>query len=340
MLLINENFLWPVPASVDWHWGVPSPCGIEEIDKKRSRTQVLVAHGANKTEYAPLREATGLFRNFAATEPTPEGIRRFALQYGMLGEPHSATFSLDNGSATGENLYAWTSEISAMSSTVALWYLVHTADVRGLSKIIKWISPSHVAIEGLANMDLMTAYHAGAHPPDRAIVFDQSRLVERAADGSFPGFVLADIATGSSPLLKRFKEGDLIEPALHCIQVILQGRLREYGVSLALTRGPGTRLLELSVDLDSLVGVLWLQFAMAVDGDRSYRQCQDCRAWYAVSGHAGRPDKMYCSASCRASAHRKKQAEARRLHQEGMTAKAIAKQLGAEIKTVKGWISR
>jgi hypothetical protein len=223
---------------------------------------------------------------------------------------------------------------------VALWDLVRAANHGGLSKIIKWISPSHVAIEGLANMALMLAFTAGAHGPDRDLIIDQTKLVKRAGDRNFPGFTRADIATASSPLHKRFKEGDLIEPALHCIQVILQERLRAYGVSLALTRGPGTRLLELFVDLDSLVGVLWLQFAMAVDGDRSYRQCQDCRAWYAVSGHAGRRDKLYCSASCRASAHRKKQADARRLHQEGMTTRAIAKQLGAEIKTVKGWISK
>jgi hypothetical protein len=340
MSLINGNFLWPVPASVDWHWGVPSSCG-EEIDTRRSRTQVLVAHGANKSEYAPLREATGLFRNFAETEATADGIRSFALRYGMLGGSCSATFSLDDGgSATGEGLPFWMSEISDMSSTVTLWDMVRTTDLRGLSKIIKWISPSHVAIEGLANMALMQAYTAGAHAPDRALIIDQTKLVERAADGNFPGFARADIATASSPPLKRFKEGDLIEPAIHCIKDILRERLREHGISLDLTRGPGTRLLELFIEPDSLVGALWMQFAMAVDGDRSYRRCQDCRDWYAVSGHAGRPDKMYCSDSCRASAHRKKQAEARRLHQAGMTTRAIAKQLGAEIKAVKGWISR
>ena len=45
-------------------------------------------------QYAPL-EDTGLFRAFADTEPTPEGVLTFADTYGMLGAGLGAQFSLE-----------------------------------------------------------------------------------------------------------------------------------------------------------------------------------------------------------------------------------------------------
>jgi hypothetical protein len=138
--------------------------------------------------------------------------------------------------------------------------------------------------------------------------------------------------------LRLFDVGDLTRPALFCVGELVNMHLRRHRVAMGLAQmldRPQLRVIP-----NSLIGAMWWQFAMAVDGNRSYRQCGACRKWYEIAGQAGRTDKLFCSESCKARAHRKKQAEARRLRQEGMTAKAIAKQLGAEIKTVKGWISK
>jgi hypothetical protein len=91
----------------------------------------------------------------------------------------------------------------------------------------------------------------------------------------------------------------------------------------------------------SLSGCLWLQFASAVDGNRTYRRCAGCGRWLEHSPQVARADRKFCSDSCKASAHRKKILKARKLHQDGAPLAQIAKRLGdTDAKTVKGWISK
>src|SRR5262245_51298715 len=71
------DFLWPVAVS-GYKWdefpdGANLRCGLEPIRKWPLR------------QYAPLEEFTGLFRTFAETEPTKEGVLAFANQFGPLG---------------------------------------------------------------------------------------------------------------------------------------------------------------------------------------------------------------------------------------------------------------
>jgi hypothetical protein len=43
----------------------------------------------------------------------------------------------------------------------------------------------------------------------------------------------------------------------------------------------------------TLLGCMWLQFARAIGGDKSYRVCQNCKRWFEIGGgtHGGRSDK-------------------------------------------------
>ena len=85
---------------------------------------------------------------------------------------------------------------------------------------------------------------------------------------------------------------------------------------------------------ESLWGALVLQFSESVAGGKSnLRRCPECDAWMG-----NRVDSEYCSVRCRARAYRKRQRDAKRLHAEGMTPAAIAKQLGSDTATVRGWL--
>src|SRR5690242_10989225 len=69
-----EEFVWQVAVG-GYEWDGP------EYDRH------LYPAGPWRTrEYQPLKEYSGLFRTFAATPPTEEGILAFANQYGHLGE--------------------------------------------------------------------------------------------------------------------------------------------------------------------------------------------------------------------------------------------------------------
>ena len=45
----------------------------------------------------------------------------------------------------------------------------------------------------------------------------------------------------------------------------------------------------------TLLGCMWLQFARAIGGEKSYRICQNCKRWFEIGGGTlgGRPDKRY-----------------------------------------------
>jgi hypothetical protein len=71
------SFTWPVAVSgYEWReYPIPASDNL----RLKPIQKWPVRH------YAPLEEFTGLFRTFAEMEPTPEGVLKFANQYGLLG---------------------------------------------------------------------------------------------------------------------------------------------------------------------------------------------------------------------------------------------------------------
>ena len=88
-----------------------------------------------------------------------------------------------------------------------------------------------------------------------------------------------------------------------------------------------------------LWGALWLQFADAVASGARYERCRECTTWFELSPQAARADRLYCSEGCKQKAYRERKAEALRLHGEGKTAGAIARSVGSDAATVKGWLA-
>src|SRR5690242_8337086 len=70
----------------------------QEIDKSYGHSEPCIAEkqpievGGSKL-YEPLKENTGLFREFAETAPSTEGVLQFATRYGFLGIS-SSSYSL------------------------------------------------------------------------------------------------------------------------------------------------------------------------------------------------------------------------------------------------------
>jgi hypothetical protein len=98
--------------------------------------------------------------------------------------------------------------------------------------------------------------------------------------------------------------------------------------------------LELAVVPLTLRGVLWLQFAQAVSGNKEFRTCRTCREWFKVSPESARTNRQFCSEACRSRAYRGRKEQAQRLAAEGRSPKDIAAELGSDVKTVRGWIRR
>ena len=58
----------------------------------------------------------------------------------------------------------------------------------------------------------------------------------------------------------------------------------------------------------SLLGALWLQCALAIAGDRTYRRCASCQEWFWVSPEGGgkRRHSDYCGSTCKVREWRKR----------------------------------
>jgi hypothetical protein len=236
--------------------------------------------------HAPMRESPALFRTFADLEPTQEAVRRFADQYGMLGEPVAEVIALplvggdpaapvgvrfdiadgiERQLAEGERLDSWAAQIQTMVELVTLWDAV----TRGTSSLAE------------------------------RIVWYEDRVEYRYGRGwSLIAATLID-----PQIFGRLRRGDLITPAL----MHLQKRVNERLAALATARllwDHDREHLRLYVTPRSLLGVLWLQFARAIDGARRYLTCAQCGGWMEVSPDVRRSDARYCSGTCRTRAHR------------------------------------
>jgi hypothetical protein len=270
--------------------------------------------GSGGRFYDPLREHSGLFKTFAATEPSEAAILSFADKYGSLGLAHETGSFLNLGigmvpdaefvAPFSEFFEAWKSEIELMRSLTSLWTAVRESDQRTLQKFVAW----------------------------------QLDSVSCEVPGFFGSKTLA--ARWCRPeLFSRLRAGDVITPSLCFVQDVINEQLQIQRVHPRLLWDSRLMNLGLRMVPTSLIGCLWLQFAKAVEGHKEYRQCEVCRKWFEVGGsRTARADKRFCSPTCKAKAHRKKRDEALRLFQQLVPVREIARQLDTDLETVKGWV--
>jgi hypothetical protein len=323
---IPLQFQWRV-AEGGYHWIDARPAF-----EPRQKTQPFLTDGRpigtsgfRLMQYLPLAAFPGLFRVFADTEPSRDGIKAFADRFGPLG-PDVATqipFSDQRNAkgvslGAGEPLAAWNEEILTMRFAIDVWEAARNGDLGRLQRVIHWTEDGR-GIRIDSHPDLADGQLPD--PPDR---------VERAW---IAGTHLGDDVHG------RFVPGDLVKPALHYVQSKVNEKLQGRASPRLLWNRKRERL-GLYIVPDGLIGALWLQFARAIERDSRFRQCAECTTWFEVSPGRGRTDKQFCSTACRTKAYRKRQAEAVRLHGEGRSLDDIASELDSDPDTVRGWVER
>jgi len=100
--------------------------------------QWLVAKATSTAQYNPLESIEGepLFRLFATTEPSEEGIVQFAEQYGLLGVGLPIE-KKDGGIAYGEPLHLWQYEIKKMMEATEVYFHAKEHDEDWLSEHVQ-----------------------------------------------------------------------------------------------------------------------------------------------------------------------------------------------------------
>lgn len=325
------EFYWKVPESgFEWAQGRsfgPEPSGAH--GRTGEEKTYLCQRGdtgrtnapLNYRTYAPL-QGGALFKNFADIEQTQEGILAFANEYGALGGFASTLIGRDARVDDDENPYyavqaepldIWLSEIRAVRHAIHLWEALKRKDTEFLSKFIQWKEDSTTKRE--------TAEYRG------------------------PQFGVTGLSAESlsiRPELRSvFVPGDVIYPGWFSLHEVINQNLNLHDSAprLLWQQNRGKFRSTVLIVPGSLIAAIWIQFAKAVEGDRDHQQCEECKKWYEISGDR-RGGARFCSDPCRFRAYRKRQKEAQQLHAAGAGPKDIAKQLGSDAKTVKGWISK
>lgn len=140
------QFPWQV-AEEGYRW-VESHLSGESGQERRlflTDGRPIGAGGFRVLQYQPLGTFSGLFRVFADTEPSLEGIKAFADRFGSLGGDIAQSIPLydqprSKGVAVGigERSDAWTDQILKMRFAIDVWEAARSGDVGRLEQVIFW----------------------------------------------------------------------------------------------------------------------------------------------------------------------------------------------------------
>lgn len=269
---------------------------LREVAADASERLYLTASVPFGTQYPGVRYSpeTGLFINLAELQPREDQIIEFANRYGML--TLGVWLRLDGSLVSGEPFELWTKAIADLALAYRLWGLIKAGDAAGLGRYIKWAGSSGVRFDRPTDNVSLSRFE-GTIPWLPGVVFDGT---EELKDGRW----IAARVTNPA-LLETFQVGDLLGPAWHQLQYMVNEKL-DGNVSARLLWNSSHRRLSLYQVPRDLISALWLQFARAIEGDREYQQCEGCRNWFEVSSpDGGRKDKRFCGTACRARFWRK-----------------------------------
>jgi hypothetical protein len=320
------TFGWPVPSG-GFRW---VDAGVKSSDGHTVRV-LVEQHEAGLAAYRrydPLIEDPALYRSFADTPPTEEGIITFADRWGALGEWDVITGTTPMMGRKAELFTVWVHGISEMRQAVWIWDRL-TSQSREVQLELR----RHLWWE--RDGDGHTHVIFDSHP-------QLPRTQTKTDDGYSRVFAIVASDQFGDEGLSQFIENDLAAPARDFLYRLVNRNLRGR-VSPRLVPGapPPLKsrlavLASLQLAPTNLLACLWLQLAQVVSGLKAQRQCLGCRKWFEAAER--RTDKLYCGDACRKQAHQEKRLLARRLHAAGKKVTEIAKELGADMAMVKKWI--
>lgn len=90
----------------------------------------------------------------------------------------------------------------------------------------------------------------------------------------------------------------------------------------------------------TLLAAMWLQFALALVGDKKFPECKFCRRLFEISTEKTgfRSHREFCSDSCKTMDYRKRKRTALQLATKGWSIQRVAKTTNTATSTVRDWV--
>lgn len=260
----------------------------------------------------PLRDRPDLFRTFADTDPTEDGILQFANEHGTLGSPawdeqiyYRSCKTPPFVKVTAERSSYWRGQILQMRRLLRLSDYIREGNVSELKKYIRWDSDG-----------------------ERVWYCDEAEgLIETISDGI------------NNPVAKQVPKGNVTKPARFYLQETINLQLVHCQISARLRMTEESDGLGMYFVPGNLIAALWVQFAQSLDGARRFRKCTECETWFELTKEL-RADAKFCSNACRSKAHRGRRMRAKELEATGLKPREIAERLTSTVDTVRGWLKK
>jgi hypothetical protein len=263
---VNEKYRGAVEVLNDpfvFRWTV-NESGYEWADGEDGKVRLFpryVPGAGGVWRYTP---EPGLFREFAALNPTRDAIRDFAGKYGDLFDQWDLAHTrVKNGRwAGGTSLDRWKAKIGDMRDLVDIWGQIQ--DERRHGELKKMIVRTENEI----------CYKRGP----------------------------ADVTIARDSELSRFNPRDVLLPARCALQLEINKRLADTETPtltvprLALTPDNHQRIV---FGPCNLLAEMWVRFAQVVAGEFNLKQCAVCHKYFQVGPGGRRQHTVTCGPKCR-----------------------------------------
>ena len=281
--------------------------------------------------YRPLEAEPALFRIFADTEPTRDGIQEFANEYGPL-----SMF----GGATARRIYVPHYKVVRREKPEAGGETAPKSALRIGSRNERTEIPDGVGETFSDWANAIRTMKDAVSLSEGLRLRDMERIANTLEAQDFaPQFFVPRRELPKNPI-------EIASQAQSCLQYLISRALSRQ-LSIELTEG-------LHVTLSDLLPTLWVQFAIALDDSTEFRRCIQCAKWFAAANSGNQIERIYCSNGCRTRAYRVRKneqpidiaggteltTEVWSLYTEGLWLDEIAKRLGIEPVFVRKAIQR
>jgi hypothetical protein len=255
------------------------------------------------------KENPALYLTFCRLDLAEEAVKAFADRYGWLRPP----VGVDMGGgrrSRGLSWEMWERDILEMRRTVELWLALEAGDFERLMELLKHEPPITLSFESVGA--------DGAH-----VVYRQPE-----PPGGLSGSGIAEPTDA---------QGAMLATEIR-IQAVINEHLRG-SISPVLAACPPSGRPGIRFTSKSLLAGLWFQFLRSLTGKLSFRECPQCREWFAIrSDKANRLNRKFCSNKCRTAAYKARRQEAVWRVSEGEAPAAVAKALDMDAAVVRRWV--
>jgi hypothetical protein len=358
MNAIDDTTGWRYPGGYQW-FSAETAIGSTATDKSDLVLSTGLPEGTY--DFETYRPPLNLFLIFADTPDTKESIKHFADQYGLLGLTNNRDGAVmlmsearpgglkelevkggnqSGALGAGELFSAWQRQIQEMRQAVGLWSALREAqsgDATKLSRYVQWPRDDFVYYDNRPDRPIPASARLLGIPRGQ----HKEPSVENDTEDGFRTIAVLASAALNPAWLRLFRVGDCLMPARYYLQKTVNENLRTRISPQLLWNVRRNRPDNLALFFvpQTLLGLMWLQLAEAINGNRGYRQCAACKGWIVISheGVGSRSSRFTCSNACRMKIYYGRMVEARRLHQQGLSVKEIAKHLNTAPQKVRGW---